>query len=151
MFKQVTSELLMVRPTNFSSNSETLETNKFQSGLKNDDSHELLQRLALNEFDNMVKILRDLKITIIVVDDIKELNNTDAVFPNNWVTFHQNNTVVIYPMMAKSRRSEKRYEIIRYLEEYQSYTVKSVIDLSYLEKDDSYLEGTGSMIFDRIN
>ena len=56
MFKQVTSELLMVRPTNFSSNSETLETNKFQSGLKNDDSHELLQSLALNEFDNMVKI-----------------------------------------------------------------------------------------------
>ena len=141
----------MVRPSNFSSNYETLNTNQFQSSLKDYDSNEIIQSLALTEFENMVITLRDFQITIIVVNDIKELNNTDAVFPNNWVTFHQNNTVVIYPMMAQSRRSEKRYEIINYLEEYQSYRVKSLIDLSYLEKDNYYLEGTGSMIFDRIN
>ena len=102
MYKQVTSQLLMVRPANFSSNTETQQTNKFQLTLNENDSQEIIQSLAVKEFDNMIKILRDHQITIIDVDDIKELNNTDAVFPNNWVTFHQNNSVVLYPMMAVS-------------------------------------------------
>ena len=113
MHKQVTSQLLMVRPANFSSNLETLETNKFQSGLSVSDSRESIQSLAIEEFDNMINLLRDHDINIIDVDDIKELNNTDAIFPNNWVTFHQDNTTVIYPMMATSRRKEKRNDILK--------------------------------------
>ena len=113
MHKQVTSQLLMVRPANFSSNLETLETNKFQSGLSVSDSQESIQSLAIEEFDNMINLLRDHDINIIDVDDIKELNNTDAIFPNNWVTFHQDNTAVIYPMMATSRRTEKRKREIK--------------------------------------
>jgi len=151
MHKQVTSQLLMVRPANFSSNTETLETNKFQSGLNINDSQESIQSLAIEEFDNMVNLLRDHQITIFDLDDIKELNNTDALFPNNWVTFHQDNTAVIYPMMAKSRRKEKRNDILKYLEEFESFRIEKVIDLSYLEKDGFFLEGTGSMVLDRIN
>jgi len=151
MYKQVTSQLLMVRPANFSSNTETQETNKFQLTLNENDSQEIIQSLAVKEFDNMIKILRDHQITIIDVDDIKELNNTDAVFPNNWVTFHQDNSVVLYPMMASSRRSEKRHDILKYLEEYQSFKVERIIDLSYMEKDNLFLEGTGSMVLDRVN
>ena len=151
MQKQVTSQLLMVRPANFSSNTETLETNKFQSGLNVNDSQESIQSLAIEEFDNMVNLLRDHQITIFDLDDIKELNNTDALFPNNWVTFHQDNTAVIYPMMAKSRRKEKRNDILKYLEEFESFRIEKVIDLSYLEKDGFFLEGTGSMVLDRIN
>jgi len=151
MYKQVTSQLLMVRPANFSSNTETQETNKFQLTLNENDSQEIIQSLAVKEFDNMIKILRDHQITVIDVDDIKELNNTDAVFPNNWVTFHQDNSVVLYPMMASSRRSEKRHDILKYLEEYQSFKIERIIDLSYMEKDNLFLEGTGSMVLDRVN
>ena len=99
----------------------------------------------------MINLLRDHDINIIDVDDIKELNNTDAIFPNNWVTFHQDNTAVIYPMMATSRRKEKRNDILKYIEEFESFRIEKVIDLSYLEKDGFFLEGTGSMVLDRIN
>ena len=150
MDTQVTSQLLMVRPANFSSNKETIETNKFQNDIT-PDSKNNIQALALTEFDKMVKLLRDHGISVIDIDDIQELENTDAVFPNNWVSFHQDNTVVLYPMMARSRRTEKRYDILEYLTKYQSFKIDRVIDMSYLEEENLFLEGTGSMIFDRVN
>ena len=150
MNAQVTSQLLMVRPANFSSNKETIETNKFQNDLTA-DLKENTQNQAVREFDKMVNLLRDHEISVIDIDDIKELENTDAVFPNNWVSFHQDNTVVIYPMMARSRRSEKRYDILEYLTKYQSFKIDRIIDMSYLEEENLFLEGTGSMIFDRVN
>ena len=150
MDTQVTSQLLMVRPANFSSNKETIETNKFQNDIT-PDSKNNIQAQALSEFDKMVKLLRDHGISVIDIDDIKELENTDAVFPNNWVSFHQDNTVVLYPMMAHSRRAEKRYDILEYLAKYQSFKIDRVIDMSYLEEENLFLEGTGSMIFDRVN
>ena len=150
MNAQVTSQLLMVRPANFSSNKETIETNKFQNDLTA-DLKENTQNQAVREFDKMVNLLRDHEISVIDIDDIKELENTDAVFPNNWVSFHQDNTVVLYPMMARSRRSEKRYDILEYLTKYQSFKIDRIIDMSYLEEKNLFLEGTGSMIFDRVN
>ena len=150
MNKQVTSQLLMVRPANFSSNKETIETNKFQNDITADSKNNI-QAQALSEFDKMVNLLRDHEISVIDIDDIKELENTDAVFPNNWVSFHQDNTVVLYPMMARSRRSEKRYDILEYLTKYQSFKIDRIIDMSYLEEENLFLEGTGSMIFDRVN
>ena len=150
MDTQVTSQLLMVRPANFSSNKETIETNKFQNDIT-PDSKNNIQAQALSEFDKMVKLLRDHGISVIDIDDINELENTDAVFPNNWVSFHQDNTVVLYPMMARSRRTEKRYDILEYLTKYQSFKIDRVIDMSYLEEENLFLEGTGSMIFDRVN
>ena len=150
MDTQVTSQLFMVRPANFSSNKETIETNKFQNDITGDSKNNI-QTLALREFDKMVKLLRDHGISVIDIDDIQELENTDAVFPNNWVSFHQDNTVVLYPMMARSRRTEKRYDILEYLTKYQSFNIDRVIDMSYLEEENLFLEGTGSMIFDRVN
>ena len=150
MDTQVTSQLLMVRPANFSSNKETIETNKFQNDIT-PDSKNNIQAQALSEFDKMVNLLNDHEISVIDIDDIKELKNTDAVFPNNWVSFHQDNTVVLYPMMARSRRTEKRYDILEYLTKYQSFKIDRVIDMSYLEEENLFLEGTGSMIFDRVN
>ena len=150
MDTQVTSQLLMVRPANFSSNKETIETNKFQNDITPDLKNNI-QAQALSEFDKMVKLLRDHEISVIDIDDIKEMENTDAVFPNNWVSFHQDNTVVLYPMMARSRRTEKRYDILEYLTKYQSFKIDRVIDMSYLEEENLFLEGTGSMIFDRVN
>ena len=150
MDTQVTSQLLMVRPANFSSNKETIETNKFQNDITPDLKNNI-QAQALSEFDKMVKLLRDHGISVIDIDDIQELENTDAVFPNNWVSFHQDNTVVLYPMMARSRRTEKRYDILEYLTKYQSFKIDRVIDMSYLEEENLFLEGTGSMIFDRVN
>ena len=150
MDTQVTSQLLMVRPANFSSNKETIETNKFQNDIT-PDSKNNIQALALAEFDKMVKLLRDHGISVIDIDDIQELENTDAVFPNNWVSFHQDNTVVLYPMMARSRRAEKRYDILEYLTKYQLFKIDRIIDMSYLEEENLFLEGTGSMIFDRVN
>ena len=150
MDTQVTSQLLMVRPANFSSNKETIETNKFQNDIT-PDSKNNIQAQALSEFDKMVNLLRDHEISVVDIDDIKELENTDAVFPNNWVSFHQDNTVVLYPMMARSRRTEKRYDILEYLTKYQSFKIDRVIDMSYLEEENLFLEGTGSMIFDRVN
>ena len=150
MNAQVTSQLLMVRPANFSSNKETIETNKFQNDLTA-DLKENTQNQAVREFDKMVNLLRDHEISVIDIDDIKELENTDAVFPNNWVSFHQDNTVVLYPMMARSRRSEKRYDILEYLTKYQSFKIDRIIDMRYLEEENLFLEGTGSMIFDRVN
>lgn len=150
MDTQITSQLLMVRPANFSSNKETIETNKFQNDITADSKNNI-QTKALREFDKMVNLIRDHGISVIDIDDIKELENTDAVFPNNWVSFHQDNTVVIYPMMARSRRSEKRYDILEYLTKYQSFKIDRIIDMSYLEEENLFLEGTGSMIFDRVN
>ena len=150
MDTQVTSQLLMVRPANFSSNKETIETNKFQNEIVADLKNNI-QIQALGEFDKMVKLLKDHGISVIDIDDIKELENTDAVFPNNWVSFHQDNTVVLYPMMARSRRSEKRYDILEYLSKYQSFKIDRIIDMSYLEEENIFLEGTGSMVFDRVN
>ena len=150
MDTQVTSQLLMVRPANFSSNKETIATNKFQNDITADSKNNI-ETQALNEFDKMVKLLKDHEISVIEIDDIKELENTDAVFPNNWVSFHQDNTVVLYPMMARSRRSEKRYDILEYLSKYQSFKIDRIIDMSYLEEENIFLEGTGSMVFDRVN
>ena len=150
MDTQVPSELFIVRPANFSSNKETIETNKFQNDIEADSKNNI-QTQAVSEFDKMVKLLRDHEISVIDIDDIKELENTDAVFPNNWVSFHQDNTVVLYPMMANSRRAEKRYDILEYLVKYQSFKIDRIIDMSYLEEENHFLEGTGSMIFDRVN
>ena len=151
MYKQVTSQLLMVRPANFSSNTETQETNKFQLTLNENDSQEIIQSLAVTEFDNMIKILRDHQITIIDVDDIKELNNTDAVFPNNWVSFHNDGTVVLYPMEAENRRLERREDIFDNLVDEYGFCIKAVKDFTTFEDQDRFLDGTGSMVLDREN
>ncbi|MBP7184778.1 MAG: amidinotransferase [Saprospiraceae bacterium] len=145
---QITSKILMVRPSNFGYNAETALSNSFQ---QSDDniSHEMIRENAINEFNEFVEHLRFVGVEVFVVPDSVSPIKPDAIFPNNWVSMHQNGKVVLYPMCAPSRRIERNINIIDSLRDY--FEIKEIIDLSYFEDQSLFLEGTGSMIFDRPN
>ncbi|WDF53734.1 citrulline utilization hydrolase CtlX [Mucilaginibacter sp. KACC 22063] len=145
--KQTTSTLLMIRPVRFGFNEQTAESNAFQN--KSDNKAEDIQQKALEEFDNFVDLLRANGVKVIVVNDTVEPHTPDSIFPNNWISFHANGDVLMYPMQAENRRLERREDIIRKIEE--DYTVNHVIDLSRFEVQNKFLEGTGSMVLDREN
>ena len=147
--KQLASNLLMIRPCNFFSNPQTAESNKFQ-GRSNLSDNEL-QEAAVNEFDMLVSKLRDADMNVCVFEDTSDPVTPDSVFPNNWISFHNDGTVVLYPMEAENRRLERRIDIIEILKEEHGFYVKKIIDMSYLEDKKEYLEGTGSMILDHMN
>ena len=146
--KQITNNLIMIRPKHFNFNIETAENNHFQ---KKDErlSNEKILKKATSEFDKMVLQLLKNKIDVTVFDDKKEIITTDSVFPNNWISFHQNGLVFIYPMFSENRRKEKRKDILEKLD--NEYEIKKIIDFSSYEMDSVFLEGTGSMILDRQN
>jgi hypothetical protein len=148
--QQVTKNLLMVKPAFFSSNPDTISSNEFQHQIESSFNKNDIQISALSEFIQMATVLRSKNINIHIYDDIEEHRNPDAIFPNNWVTFHECGTVVLYPMMSPKRRTERRLDIIKSLSS-NDYFVRNIIDMSYLEKEEHYLEGTGSMVFDRVN
>ena len=147
--KQLASNLLMIRPCQFFSNPQTADSNKFQGRSKLSDNE--LQEAAVYEFDMLVSKLKDADMNVCVFEDTPEPITPDSVFPNNWVSFHSDGTVVFYPMEAENRRLERRLDIIERLKEEHGFNVKKIIDMSYLEKKQMYLEGTGSMILDHIN
>ena len=136
----------MIRPINFGFNEQTAESNAFQNP---DADQQIVQEKALAEFDNFVHILRDNGVDVTVIEDTPEPHTPDSIFPNNWVSFHENGDVFLYPMQAENRRLERREDIIRELEE--KFKVGHVIDLSRFEKQGQFLEGTGSMVLDRDN
>jgi len=146
--KQVTSTLLMIRPASFRMNEETAVNNYFQKS--SDEGHEAVMLQAQKEFDGFVELLRANGINVIVVNDIKEQDTPDALFPNNWVSFHEDGTVVLYPMFAVNRRRERRMDIIEQLKE-KGFKVNTVVNLSDAEQQNVFLEGTGSLILDRKN
>ena len=146
--KQITNNLVMVRPEHFDFNYETVKNNHFQKEEKK-LSKEKIQKNAKNEFDNLYNKLIKNKINVNVFNDRKKVKTTDSVFPNNWISLHQDGSVYIYPMFSENRRKERRFDIIKKLK--KQFEVKSVIDLSYFEKKSVFLEGTGSMILDRQN
>ncbi|MDB5133182.1 MAG: amidinotransferase [Mucilaginibacter sp.] len=141
-----TDHILMIRPVNFGYNEETADSNAFQRRGIDD---KIAQDSALHEFNNMVNVLCKNGVDITVVDDTVEPYKPDSIFPNNWVSFHDDGTVFLYPMQAKNRRLERREDIIAKLED--RFTVKRIIDLSRFEAGDKFLEGTGSMVLDRGN
>jgi hypothetical protein len=136
----------MIRPVNFGFNKQTAGSNAFQN--HNADQRQV-QDKALREFDSFVNILRDNGVKVILIDDTPEPHTPDSIFPNNWVSFHSDGTVFLYPMMAENRRLERREDIINQLE--NEFSVKRVIDLSRFEFEHKFLEGTGSMVLDREN
>lgn len=146
--EQSTGTILMVRPANFGFNTETAENNVFQ-----DDETELsideIKDRARQEFDNMVTILRSHGVDVTIIEDTMEPAKTDAIFPNNWISTHNDGSVYTFPMFSPNRRLERRTDIIDSL----SLQYKVTIDESLLafESSDKYLEGTGSMILDRPN
>jgi hypothetical protein len=143
---QSTSNILMIRPVKFGFNVQTAESNAFQTM---DADQELVQQKALQEFDGFVKVLHDNGVNVTVVNDTPEPHTPDSIFPNNWVSFHDNGDILLYPMQAENRRLERREDIIRQLEEH--FKANHIIDLSRFEAKDQFLEGTGSMVLDRDN
>lgn len=150
MEKQITSNLMMVRPKNFSSNQETQASNEFQSKIGESSGLSEIRSLVDSEFQNMTKLFLEHDINHFIFDDLRNLGSPDAIFPNNWVTFHEDGTVIFYPMMSIKRRNERRPDIINSLSD-QGFLIRNIMDLSFLENDAEFLEGTGSMILDRQN
>jgi hypothetical protein len=146
--QQLTDTIMMIRPANFGFNPETAESNAFQTNIQDLSSWEI-RELAKTEFDAMVDVLRKANIDIIVIEDDEAVIKTDAVFPNNWVSFHGDGTVVTYPMLSKVRRHERREDILELLG--QSFKINKRLHLEGSEDKGMFLEGTGSLIFDRPN
>ena len=142
---QTTDTVLMIEPAAFGFNAETAQNNYFQINSENAET----QTKALQEFNNFVEKLRSKGINVITVKDTLEPHTPDSIFPNNWISMHQDGTVVLYPMCAVNRRWERRNDILEMLQ--NDFKVKEIIDLSAPENDGKFLEGTGSMIFDHDN
>lgn len=135
----------MIRPVDFKFNEQTAGNNKFQVASGQSD----VQSLALNEFDGFVDLLRKNDVDVTVVDDTLQPETPDSIFPNNWVSFHDDGSVYLYPMFSENRRLERRKEILDGLKE--KFEVNHVSDLSFYETQYAFLEGTGSMVLDRVN
>ncbi|GGE36280.1 citrulline utilization hydrolase CtlX [Psychroflexus planctonicus] len=148
MKKQITDSVLMIRPASFRMNEETAVNNYFQR--KTEDIHLATNHKAQAEFDGFVELLKAKNINVIVVEDDPKLDTPDALFPNNWISFHQDGRVALYPMFAENRRRERREEVLLQLEEH-GFNIESIVDYTSAEEEDLYLEGTGSLILDREN
>eukprot|EP00300_Choanocystis_sp_HF-7_P002291 c11763_g1_i1.p1 GENE.c11763_g1_i1~~c11763_g1_i1.p1 ORF type:complete len:308 (+),score=61.12 c11763_g1_i1:42-965(+) len=142
---QTPSAVLLVRPAAFGPNTQTLESNPFQ---QNSGEHGNSQTQALKEFDDMVQAMRDRGITALVLEDTPDPQKPDAIFPNNWISFHHNGTVVIYPMLAPNRRLERRVSAALAAVKQEGFSVTETIDLTPYEESNRFLEGTGSIVFD---
>lgn len=145
---QITDTILMVRPVSFGPNEETASTNFFQS-TANDFDQQDIQRSALNEFDNMVNLLRSHDINVIAIGDTPKPAKPSAIFPNNWLSTSPDGIVSVFPMYAANRRLEKRDDILQLLAE--KFVVKELQDWSEFEVEGKFLEGTGSMVIDHEN
>jgi len=140
----------MVRPARFGFNSQTAPSNSFQC-LPPADAPSELQALALREFDDLADGLRGAGVNVMVADDTPLPVKPDAIFPNNWVSFHGDGSVVLYPMLAPNRRSERRDDVLRQVSGDGGFRITRTIDLSYRELEGKYLEGTGSLVLDRVS
>lgn len=135
----------MIRPVQFAYNAETAVNNSFQIP-SNDDS---IQQKALLEFDYFIDKLRSKDIDVIVVQDIAEPHTPDSIFPNNWISFHDNGNICLYPMFAVNRRLERKQQVLDAIN--QKFIINNTIDFTASEADNIFLEGTGSMVLDRVN
>jgi hypothetical protein len=143
--KQTTSHLLMIRPVAFDFNAETAVNNAFQQAGSNQDA----QIKAEKEFDDFVHKLQAAGIDVTVIQDTPEPRTPDSIFPNNWISFHEDGTIILYPMFAVNRRAERKPHVLETVE--QKFTISKTIDLTHYEKKNIFLEGTGSMVLDRVN
>ena len=146
---QTTNSILMIRPVAFRMNEQTAVNNYYQKvidGL----SPETVNAKAQQEFDAFVAKLTAVGVDVIVVEDTLNPDTPDSIFPNNWISFHENGDVALYPMFAENRRQERREELLDILEE-KGFIIENIVDYTSAEEDGYYLEGTGSILLDRAN
>ena len=146
--QQTTNTILMIRPVHFRMNEQTAVNNYFQEDL--DIKNAEINTKAQEEFDAFVEKLRAVGVNVIVVQDDKLMDTPDSIFPNNWVSFHENGDVGMYPMFAENRRKERRDEIFMRLEK-EGFKINNIIDYTAAENEGVFLEGTGSLLLDRKN
>jgi len=146
---QAATALMMVRPVRFCYNEETAVDNAFMNNTS--FNKESTQEKARQEFDNYVSILQSKGVEVAFFEDTLEPHKPDSIFPNNWISFHEDGTVVLYPMKAMNRRIERRQDIIEGIEKTFNYKISKIIDITEEEKEERFLEGTGSIIFDYLN
>jgi hypothetical protein len=147
--KQTTNSILMIRPVAFRMNEQTAVNNYYQKVLDGLSS-ETVNAKAQEEFDAFVKKLRMVGVDVIVVEDTKTPDTPDSIFPNNWISFHENGDVALYPMFAENRRHERREDVLDILED-QGFVINNIMDYTSAEEDGYFLEGTGSILLDRQN
>ena len=147
--QQITNTILMVRPISFRANEQTAVNNHYQKDMSSIPQEEL-QVLAQAEFDAFVENLRGIGVNVVVFNAKDGLDTPDSHFPNNWISFHENGTVGLYPMFAENRRSERREEVLTQLEN-EGFQIENIVDYSSGEEENVFLEGTGSLILDRVN
>jgi hypothetical protein len=147
---QSAADVLMIRPTRFAGNLQTLESNRFQTrdaGISSDDA----QRAALKESDALAAALKEAGVDVHAFDDTPEPHTPDSIFPNNWVSFHADGSVVLYPMLAINRREERREDLLEALSARHGFHIRRVLDLTHHEGGGRFLEGTGSLVLDRVH
>ena len=147
--RQSTNTILMIRPVSFRSNEQTAINNYYQKVLDS-LTPETVQFQALQEFDNFVVKLRAIGVQVIVVEDSIDTDTPDSIFPNNWISFHENGDVGLYPMFAENRRLERREDVFDMLED-AGFVIENIVDYTAAEDDKLFLEGTGSLLLDRVH
>ena len=146
---QTTNSILMIRPVAFRMNEQTAVNNYYQKVLDN-LLPATVNAKAQEEFDAFANKLRAVGVYVIVVDDTPQPDTPDSIFPNNWISFHENGDVVLYPMFAENRRGERREDVLDILEA-NGFVIEEIMDYTSAEEDGFYLEGTGSIVLDREN
>jgi hypothetical protein len=147
---QSARSVLMIRPARFGANPATAETNAFQARTMEESLTAVRERVS-REFDALAAALSDAAVEVCVVDDTTEPEKPDAIFPNNWVSLHADGTAVLYPLLAPNRRTERRLDVLEQLVSRHHFRVVRTVDLSGHETAGGYLEGTGSLVLDRVN
>ena len=148
--RQISSDVMMIRPVAFAGNPQTRPSNAFQQVDAGGEAA-ASQAAALREFDGLVAALEQAGVTVHAFEDTPEPHTPDSIFPNNWVSFHADGTVVLYPMLAENRRLERRLDLIEALSVRHGFHAARVIDLTRHEHTGRYLEGTGSLVLDRLH
>ena len=147
--KQTTNSIVMIRPVAFRMNEQTAVNNYYQKVLDG-LLPATVNAKAQHEFDTFVEKLRSVGVDVTVIDDTLDPDTPDSIFPNNWISFHENGDVAMYPMFAENRRAERREEILDILEE-KGFVINNIVDYTSAEEDGFFLEGTGSLLLDREN
>lgn len=147
--QQTTNTIVMIRPVNFRMNEQTAVNNYYQKVLDG-LLPETVNAKAQQEFDAYVDKLRAVGITVVVIEDTNEHDTPDSIFPNNWISFHENGNVGLYPMYAENRRLERREDVLFRLEE-EGFQINQIVDYTSAEEEGVFLEGTGSLLLDREN